>query len=216
MPSTRDTEAACQRLPFFPLPRVVLFPGALLPLHIFEPRYRQMVADVIAGHGAIAMALPLPSEEPRALEPEVHAVAGLGWIAAHERLGDGRYEILLEGAARVRLHELPREGPYRIARAEVLSDEPAGDGVRVQVLMSLAMQIAAQVRRHEPRFELDLPAEASPGALCDRLANRLVRDPVVRQRVLETLDPRARIAIVEGALAEVLNELGDEGGGPSS
>lgn len=220
----RDLEAACRRLPFFPLPRVVLFPGALLPLHIFEPRYRQMIGDALAGDGAIAMALPLPTADPAAFEPPVHEIAGLGWIKAHERMPDGRYAILLEGAARVRLHELPRETfpkdtLYRTARAEVLA-EPAAPHLNVQVALSLATQIATRVRKHEPRFELDLPAKAvPPGALCDRLANRLVRDTAKRQALLEALDPAVRLALLEGALAELLNELGSIGGaggpGPS-
>jgi len=216
MTPARDIEAARQRLPFFPLPRAVLFPGALMPLHIFEPRYRQMIAEALAGHGALAMALPLASADPSAFEPEVHEIAGLGWIVAHERLRDGRFNILLEGAARVRLHELPREVPYRIARAEVLP-EPIGTEVgRAQVLVSLATQIAVRVRRHEPRFELDLPREAPLGVLCDRLAHTLVRDTAVRQRLLEALDLGTRIGILESALAELLHELGTiEGGGPS-
>ena len=214
MTAARDIGAACQRLPFFPLPRAVLFPGALLPLHIFEPRYRQMIADALAGHGALAMALPLASADPNAPEPEVHEIAGLGWIVAHDRLRDGRYHILLEGAARVRLHELPREVPYRIARAEVLPEPMGAADGRAQVLLSLATQIAVRARRHEPRFELDLPSEVPLGVLCDRLAHTLVRDPAVRQRLLEAVDLGPRIEVLESSLAELLHELGTMEGGP--
>src|SRR5947199_7503065 len=82
----------------FPLPNLVLFPGAMQPLHIFEPRYRQMTADALAGDRLIAMALPQPGWEPHYLgKPALHPVACLGRILAEQELADGRYNILLRG-----------------------------------------------------------------------------------------------------------------------
>lgn len=203
--------AACERLPFFPLPSVVLFPGMQLPLHIFEARYRQMVADALEGHRAIAMVQPLASADPRDPSPPVHAVAGLGWIVGHQTLPDGRSNVILEGAARVRLDEIPSGRLYRTARAEPLSEHgtPASS---TRALVLLGLQIATRVRRHEPRFDLALPPGLGAGAVCDHLACRLIRDPFVRQRVLETLDVAARVDLVGGALADVLQELSSDSG----
>ncbi|MBC8116516.1 MAG: LON peptidase substrate-binding domain-containing protein, partial [Candidatus Saccharimonas sp.] len=76
--------------PLFPLPNVVLFPHGLLPLHIFESRYRQMTADALNGEQLIAMSLLQPGWEktPNQLLPPIHSMVGLGQIVAHERLDD--------------------------------------------------------------------------------------------------------------------------------
>ena len=203
---TRAVLAACERLPFFPLPSAVLFPGMQLPLHIFEPRYRQMIEDALAGHRAIAMALPLPGAGPKDPAPPVHAIAGMGWIAGHATLPDGRSNVLLQGVVRVRLAEIDSTHPYRIARAEPLADRDA-PGESARGLYSLALQIAARTRRFEPRFELPLMPGLAPGPLCDHLACRLLPDPLVRQGILEAIDVRVRIERTSAALADVLHEL---------
>lgn len=96
--------------PLFPLPNVVLFPYAVLPLHIFEPRYRQMTADAIAGEGYLAMALLRSAghEESGGELPTIHDIVGLGKIIAHERLPDGRYYVFLRGLARCAFCEKSR------------------------------------------------------------------------------------------------------------
>jgi uncharacterized protein len=203
--------AACERLPFFPLPNIVLFPGMPQPLHIFELRYRQMLGDALEGHRAIAMVQPLATADPRDATPPVHAIAGLGWIADHEALPDGRANILLQGAARVRLTEIPSGRLYRTAHAELLSEHDA-QGVSTRPLVMLGLQIATRVRRHEPRFDLALPPGLEAGAVCDHLSCRLIRDPFTRQRILEELDVRARVELVESALATVLQDLSGDSG----
>jgi Lon protease-like protein len=97
-----------KRVPIFPLPNTVFFPRAKLPLHIFEPRYRQMVADALAGERLIVVVLLKPGWEDEYYEnPPVHDTATLGTIEEHELLPDGRYNILLQGVERVRLVEGP-------------------------------------------------------------------------------------------------------------
>src|SRR6185436_5860025 len=82
--------------PMFPLQDVYLFPGTFIPLHIFEPRYRQMVEDSLDGPGRIVIASPLEDEtQAPDAQPSVHPIAGLGEIARHERLEDGRFMIWL-------------------------------------------------------------------------------------------------------------------------
>src|SRR5881296_1532002 len=94
-------------LPLFPLPNVVLFPNVFLPLHIFEPRYREMVADALAGERVIGMVLLKPGWEHTYHEsPPVYPIGCSGVISHDERLPDGRYDIVLHGLDRFRvLHE---------------------------------------------------------------------------------------------------------------
>src|SRR5947208_1782437 len=90
----------------FPLPNLVFFPHVMQPLHIFEPRYRQMTADALAGDRFIALVLPTPGwEKDYAHAPALHPVACLGRIIAEQRLDDGRFNILLRGFARIRIEK---------------------------------------------------------------------------------------------------------------
>ena len=103
----------------FPIPGVFLFPHQVLPLHIFEERYRTMVADLLDGPGRLVIAAPLLGESSTpGHTPKVIPVAGLGEILRHEKLDDGRYMIWVLGIARVHLQELECETPYR--QVEVL------------------------------------------------------------------------------------------------
>jgi Lon protease-like protein len=112
-------------VPVFPLAGVLLLPRAHLPLHIFEPRYRSMTEDALAGDGMIAMVQP---RDPSSSEvnPEIYPVACLGRIVNEERLEDGRWQLTLEGVTRFRVaEELPLKHGYRIVRpdySEFLSD----------------------------------------------------------------------------------------------
>ncbi|HZZ81753.1 MAG TPA: LON peptidase substrate-binding domain-containing protein, partial [Gemmataceae bacterium] len=101
----------------FPLPNLVFFPQVMQPLHIFEPRYRQMTADALEGDRFIALVLPRPGwEKEYAGKPEIHSVACLGRILAEHKLDDGRFNILLRGIARIRiLEEATTDKLYRVA-----------------------------------------------------------------------------------------------------
>src|SRR3954465_13931138 len=86
----------------FPLPNLVLFPQVMQPLHIFEPRYRQMTADALAGDRFLALALLKPGWEPTySGNPDIYPIACLGRIIADQRLPDGRYNILVRGLSRI-------------------------------------------------------------------------------------------------------------------
>jgi ATP-dependent Lon protease len=205
-------EDALGELPLFPLSQVVLFPRALLPLHVFEPRYRKMLADVMDTHGALAVVLvPEPSDIARDGRPRIAQVAGAGVVIEHQRLPDGRSNILVSGRARVRLEELPFVPPYRRARATILHDRPAtvSDGDRA-ALVAAATAFIAAVRKREPTFSFDLPPGLEPGALADLCAQHLVIDAGVRQEILEELDPRARVQQVTEALAAQHAVFGSE------
>ncbi|MEC8423275.1 MAG: LON peptidase substrate-binding domain-containing protein, partial [Myxococcota bacterium] len=118
----RLLEAACAALPLFPLPGMVFLPYTLLPLHVFEPRYRSLVADAVAGSGVLAVPQMLSSEQERAGLPPVSAVVGVGRIVRHQTMPDGRSNIVLAGIGRARIRrEIAADSPYRIALATPLA-----------------------------------------------------------------------------------------------
>src|SRR4030095_8804007 len=120
-------------IPLFPLPNVALFPAALLPLHIFEPRYRAMVADALDGERLIGMVMRRPGWEAHyERTPAIYPVGCAGFITHADRLPDGRYNIMLRGLEKFRiLQERPaREGDekYRIAQIESIEEAPIDRG----------------------------------------------------------------------------------------
>ena len=187
----------------FPLPNVVLFPQALLPLHIFEPRYRQMTADALAGDTLIAMAL-LQSQpgEP----PPIHDVVGLGRIITHERLEDGRYHLVLRGIARARVQrEIPTDRLYRIAELELLEDrEPQSDSTEAMSrrLLRKFERVFPQVKSH-PIWEAVAQREVSLGVVCDLLASALPIAPEVAQQFLADVDVVSRSRALWAALEQL-------------
>jgi Lon protease-like protein len=120
-------------MPLFPLAAPALFPHCIAPLHVFEPRYRALTADALAGERRIGMATVLPSAlGDMAGDPPLFAIGCAGFVAEHERLADGRYLLVLHAVARFRIvSEPPRpaERAYRVAQVELLG-EPAGDASR--------------------------------------------------------------------------------------
>jgi Lon protease-like protein len=206
----------------FPLPNLVLFPGTPLALHIFEPRYRDMLRDCLQeGRMLLAIAQLEPGwQSAYDGRPPLYQVAGVGRIVAQRKQPDGTYDIELEGVARVRLHELAAERSYRRARASVLIETAPDAGLPAVArasLWSLATGIAALARR-DPRFEgmeLLAAADDDDSLLLDRLAHQFVSDPAARQRLLETLDVSARLQALERHMAELQLALaGEQDPGP--
>ncbi len=196
-------------LAVFPLPQVVLFPGMLLPLHIFEPRYRAMTEDVLEGSRQMSVAL-ITGGKPVEGRPTIARVAGLGEVVQHERLSDGRFNIVLLGRARVELDELPFVGPYRRARARVRAPvEAKVNQADVNALMFSVARFATEVRRRAPEFRLELPSHDDPGALSDACAHHLLIEGEDRQRVLETLDVAERVRCCTEVLAVQVAALGE-------
>ena len=201
----RDLAPALSALPLFPLP-TVLFPGAMLPLHIFEPRYRAMIRDALDSHRALAVVLITdPSSVDEHKHPTIASVAGAGVIVDHAELPSGRFNILVRGRARVFLEELPFDAkghPYRRARATVLHppeiDVPKAD---ISALVSAASAFTALVRERDPSFAFPLPQDAPASLVADLCAHHLVLDARERQRLLEMLDPVDRVRKVAEALS---------------
>lgn len=160
----------------FPLPNLVLFPHVVQGLHIFEPRYRQLMADSLGGDHTFALALLAPGwEDDYDGRPPIQEIACLGRIGWHEKLPDGRFNLRLRGLSRVRLvEELPADRLYRVARAELIPDvSPADLGRLKRLRKALAEAVlphfagdAPARRQVEELFGGDLPL----GHVCDILA----------------------------------------------
>lgn len=203
----QELERAAAALPLFPLPGVVFLPSTLLPLHVFEPRYRKLVADCIAGNGIFAV--PLLQEgwqsdyEGR---PPVHEVTGLGRIVRHQDLPDGRYNLLVLGLGRARiLDELPTDEPYRVAHAALLEDRiPAGGEERVRQTIDQLRLVSGQIMRAHPtlapEFARVLENARGSAQLVDMLAHLVLRESSDRQTYLEMDDLLARADLVTGGL----------------
>ena len=176
-------------LPIFPLPNVVLFPNVFLPLHIFEPRYRQMVTDALAGERMIGMILLQPGyEEDYDGAPPVYDVGCAGLITHVERLGDGRFNIVLRGFERFRLlgeEDRTPKVPYRRARVEPLSE--LNPPSHAELLKDTRQRLEALLA---PLFSGTLAARGLPQQMPDdelinALAQYLELEPIEKQALLE-------------------------------
>jgi uncharacterized protein len=182
----------------FPLPNLVLFPRVMQPLHIFEPRYRQLTADALAGDRLIALALLCDNwEHHYDGQPPVHPVACLGKIVADQRLDDGRYHLLLRGMGRVRIvRELPGPKLYRSADVALLSDVEIQKPARQQWRRRL---IAAVTRWFDDKGGVQkelskvLTSKLPLGALADILTFALPLSVEVKRRQLEEVRVERRL-----------------------
>jgi Lon protease-like protein len=188
-------------IPLFPLPNVVLFPQMPLPLHIFEPRYRKMVADALQSHRTIGMVLLQPGWE--ALyegRPPVYPVGCAGTIERSEPLADGRYNVLLRGATRFRVVAEHEGEPYRRAEVVALADAP-GDPADIEAKRRAVL--AAIGRASEGPVSLVLQAELPADVFVNALAQSLDLSPVEKQSLLDCDTIAARY----GRLLEILDFL---------
>jgi Lon protease-like protein len=173
-------------IPVFPLPNVVLFPNVFLPLHIFEARYRAMVADALAGDRIIGMVLLKPGYEAHYEgRPAVYPVGCAGVITHAEPLTDGRYNIVLRGMQKFRIIGEDESKPYRLAHVEALPEaavETDRTTIRKQ-RQRLEALLAAAVEQvgSDPKFPSAVPDED----LVNALAQYLELDPLERQALLE-------------------------------
>jgi len=201
----------------FPLPQVALFPHAILPLHIFEPRYREMVRDCLSGDRKLAVAALEPGFEATYHQrPAVRAVCGVGELVAHEALADGRSNILLRGFARGRIvDELPPVESYRRVRWQPIDDRlpPGFDEPRaLSSLILLADQVALKLPSGAETLRQLARSQAMAGPLTDVLAAALVTDSDERQSLLEEADIGARVERVSARLASILLDFSEKRG----
>lgn len=164
-----EEESPRRIAPLFPLPKVLLYPHVVMPLHVFEPRYVQMIEDLLDRAGWIVIS-PIRAglEELADQSPAVYPVGGLGEVVNHKRLPDGRFMITLVGLGRVRIQEVESDRLYRKVRFEALHEiQPARDEeqrLRAELRQALLERSGAALR---------LPDNLPIGPLSDLLLQNL-------------------------------------------
>lgn len=212
-----------REVPIMTLPNATLFPQALLPLYIFEPRYRQMLADALHSHRMFSVAMQRPGSTREVPAP----VAGLGLIRVSVGHRDGTSHLILQGLARVELEETVRYKPYRVQRIRPLSAPPC-DTVKVDALLAKVRELL------EERIQLGLPfpfpvmapgqaptaqtppafspkeilgyldSITDPEQTADLVSCAVLPGASERQSILETVDVEARLQrLIRYLLAEI-------------
>lgn len=185
------------------LPQTVFFPHHLLPLHIFEPRYREMLRQALEGPRMFAVAM----EDP---QRPASRVGGLGLIRSCVQQPDGTSNLILQGVARVRLEHLVQTRPYVIASPEPMEESTPSPTSETVVREALVAKVLEHLET------LELPKEAGLGemkkflrhledhhALVDLVAGCFLRDPASRQKILETAGLTDRLRLLCQKVSEI-------------
>lgn len=186
------------------LPSAILFPNALLPLYIFEPCYREMLAKAVEGDRMFGIAMPRPGAD----DDSICEVGGAGLIRACVGNPDGTSHLVLQGVCRVRFTDWVQTDPYRIARVERL-DSFGSDAFEASKLAdeirSICRLLSADGIQFPENFESFLKQVSDPGAFSDMISSTLVPDAATRQDLLQELDVTTRL---KGILATLRAHLG--------
>ena len=194
-----------ETVPVMTLPNTVLFPQALLPLHIFEPRYREMLRDVLASNRLFAVAhLDLTrNENPELIEP-LHHIASVGIIRACQKGDNDTSNLLLQGICRVEVKKIIREDPYRIIAVQPVTTTAGTHHAELEILRLEVMRLLNLRRRLgtpapkgmtqflESIDDIDTFADIAVFNLCE--------DSAVKQQLLETLETRRRLQLFAASL----------------
>jgi len=193
-------------IPIFPLEDVMLFPGMSVPLHIFEPRYKAMIADALKGNRIVGMVLLRPGyEKDYERSPSVFQIGCAGVINEVEQLPNGEYNIVLGAMTKYRITREDASRPYRVAHVTAIGDD-VGDADR-DALHARRQRLEALIRQSGGRTGI---AAAPPDISDERLVNGISQlahiDELDRERLLEAPNPLARadalIGILEKSIAE--------------
>jgi Lon protease-like protein len=209
--------------PVMTLPGVILFPEAPLPLHIFEPRYRRMLADVLDSHRMFVVAM----QKPGCANGTPSAVAGLGLVRVCVRHPDGTSHLILQGLTRVELTKTVRQRPYRVSQIRPLR-AAARDSVAIDALMAKvrdlvteqiqlglsalspgAMKLKAQMKQAEvslsiPEIVRSLEKISDPDQVADLVSYALLSRPAQKQIILETVEVEPRLKhLIHFLMAEI-------------
>lgn len=187
-------------VPVMTLPNVAFFPQALMPLHIFEPRYREMLRDVLATNRLFAVAGldARNAETPGAFEPP-HRIATVGIVRACQKNDDGTSNLLLQGLCRVQISAIVRDAPYRKIQVRPLQSEAgataeANQELRRELsrLLGLKFKLGSAGSKEMAAF---LKTVDDPEAFVDIAAFSLCDDTILKQKLLETLDVHRRLEL---------------------
>jgi ATP-dependent Lon protease len=200
----------------FPLPNLVLFPGVVQALHLFEPRYRALAADALAADELITMAFIKPDWNFESDEkPEIAETVCVGKILSHTQLDDGRYNMFLVGTQRARiLAELSQGTPYRMAEVEILEDVIAGaaniPALRRRIMDSFRDLAALRSGWNHDALSQFLDDDLPFGQLVDMICYSCGASPVDQQRVLEATELGNRGELVLGLVKQQIESSRNE------
>lgn len=190
-------------IPILPLPNVVLFPRTLLPLHIFEPRYRKMTSDCLQGGRQIGVVLirrnyGMNGKSGGEMPVTTHKVLCVGSIVHHQLLSEGQFNLKLEGQHRAVIVENLPSWPYRRAKVEIAKDlydvdrrDELNDAR--QRLERELKALGQTVQRFGQMVEKILGQGQHPGVLADLATTHFVTDPYDRQSILSEFDLIRRV-----------------------
>jgi Lon protease-like protein len=203
---------ATLEIPVFPLPDVVFFPKTVLPLHVFETRYRKMVKDALSRDRTIAVALLQPGWEQRYEgSPAYFPIATVGRMEEIETTRDGRYYFKLSGLVRVRLGQVVNEAPYRLVLAKESPEVPVDEAdpsirrAKLELLASQVSLVQELTGNDSPKLILDerITFEAAVNAACACLP----AEAAIRQSLLAEDDLVLRYRRAAGLLDEILQRV---------
>jgi Lon protease-like protein len=204
-------------MPLFPLEDVVLFPHSMIPLHIFETRYRKMVRDVLGSNRLVAISLQLEKER---LEdgnvPRVAHVASVGELILAQELPDGRFNLVVRGRVRIGIdEELTSDEPYRLIAAHEIPDDPASELSDIDeadtTLRALVTGLAESIPDGGELLKHVAAAQDTPAALANVVAASLVADAKARQHLLETTDVFQRLERLSSEVVALIDRVGKPG-----
>jgi Lon protease-like protein len=204
-------------LPLFPLEDVVLFPHSMIPLYVFEARYRKMVRDVLAGNHLVAISLQLEKENvTEEGAPRVATIASVGELVLAQELPDGRFNLVVRGRARIGIdEELESDEPYRLIAAHEIPDDPPETSPDLAeadtALRALVTGLAESIPDGGELLKHVAAAQDSPAALANVMAASLVADPRARQRLLETTDVFQRLEQLSSEVVALIDRVGRPG-----
>ena len=215
--TSRSLARALRRLPLFPLEDIVLFPHSMIPLYVFEARYRKMVRDVLAGNRLLAISLQLEKENSaEGVVPRVAAVASVGELVLAQELPDGRFNLVVRGRARIGIDaELDTDEPYRLVAAHEIPDDPPAKSPELDeadtALRALVTGLAESIPDGGELLKHVAAAQDTPAALANVMAASLVADPRARQRLLETTDVFQRLEHLSSEVVALIDRVGRPG-----
>jgi Lon protease-like protein len=197
-----------EQIPVMPLPGALLFPHALLPLYIFEPRYRDMLEHALSHHRMFSVALLKPQRTQWQSPDDFFHIAGVGLIRACVDRGDGTSNLILQGLERVRFTGFEQETPFPIATIDPLESESLSS-VETEALAAKVLELYSKFkgdgRQLPAKVDRYLSDLGDPEMLADLVASTFVTDALRRQRVLEELSVNQRLRLL-------IQYLGDESG----
>jgi Lon protease-like protein len=203
-----------RRLPLFPLEGVVLFPHSMIPLHIFEARYRKMVRDVLGSNRLLAISLQLEKENLQEGNlPRVADIASVGELVLAQELPDGRFNLVVRGRARIGIdEELPSDEPYRLITAHEIPDESLQERADIDeadaALRALITGLAESIPDGGDLLKHVTAAQDTPAALANVVAASLIADAKTRQLLLETTDVFQRLERLSNEVVALTDRVG--------